>query len=147
MNDLCKTDKRTGLIAVSPKRRLRPLLVRSPESLLGKASTSYFLLPSVTPSRPRLRVRPSASVHRPASLPFSLPWSFFSPPPFMRSPVCTLHGTGFVPRGLARSFPLSSLPKLHVQFHLQDGTLTRKVSASFVATCESEKSVNNPKEG
>ena len=61
--------------------------------------------------------------------------------------VARLHGTGFVPRGLARSFPLSSLPKLHVQFHLQDGTPTRKVLASFVATCESEKSVNNPTEG
>ena len=128
--------------ATAYRRQPRPLLVRSPESLLGKASTSYFLLPSVTLS---VRGRPSIG-GLPASLPFSLPWSFFSPPPSVRS-VARLHGTGFVPRGLARSFPLSSLPKLHVQFHLQDGTPTRKVLASFVATCESEKSVNNPTEG
>ena len=152
MNDLCKTDNGTELIAVSPKWRLQsannrvPSLVRSPESLHGKSINVIF-----SPSfRHSVRQSSTATVHRrPASLPFSLPWSFFSPPPFMRS-VARLHGTGFVPRGLARSFPLSlspSLPKLHVQFHLQDGTLTKKVSASFVATCESEKSVNNPKEG
>lgn len=94
------------LVAGSPKLRLRSFV-----KVVARKSINviFSFLPFVQPFSP--------SVSQPPVFITLVVLSPVRPRPSVRSSVCT----GFGPRGLARSL---SHPKLHVQFHLQDETLT-----------------------
>ena len=111
MNDLCKTDSGTELIAVSPKWRLQSANNRVCRSLCTEKHQRHIFsfLPSVTPSASDRPTVYPAAVDRPSAA--SQPPVFITLvvlfPAAAAHAVARLHCTGFVPRGLARSFPLS----------------------------------------